>query len=119
MAGRVILAGVVHNASWYTNAFDVYVAPSLHEGFGLGLLEGMAASLPILTSTGGATPEVAGDAGLSFAPGDSDTLAEHMKTVYLMNDSERTQMGQSSLQRLQENFSRETYHNNVVQLFAS
>lgn len=41
---------------------ELYLAPSLHEGFGIPLLEAFACGCPVLTSRGGALPEVAGDA---------------------------------------------------------
>ena len=114
---RVHLAGVLDNASAYATGFDVFVSPSLHEGFGLGLLEGMAAYLPTLTSTGGASPEVVGDTGLQFAPGDTDKLAEHMLSIYQMSEQDRKRMGAASYERLTNLFSSEIYHRNVVALF--
>jgi glycosyltransferase involved in cell wall biosynthesis len=44
------------------------VCASLHEGFGLPVLEAMARGLPVACSTGGALGEVAGDAALTFDP---------------------------------------------------
>jgi glycosyltransferase involved in cell wall biosynthesis len=44
------------------------VCASLHEGFGLPVLEAMARALPVACSTGGALSEVAGDAALLFDP---------------------------------------------------
>lgn len=41
---------------------SLYLAPSLHEGFGIPLLEAFACGCPVLCSQGGALPEVAGDA---------------------------------------------------------
>lgn len=41
-----------------------YVQPSLTEGFGLPVLEAMAYSVPVIVSSGGALPEVVGDAGI-------------------------------------------------------
>lgn len=117
VSDRVMLTGVLHNASRYAKGFDVFVSPSLHEGFGLGLLEGMAAHLPTLTSTGGASPEVVGDTGLQFPPGDTDKLAEQMLHIYRMSDKARQAAGEASFNRLQENFSRDTYHRNVIRLF--
>ena len=45
----------------YSSA-DLYLAPSRHEGFGVPLLEAFRCGCPVLCSTGGALPEVAGDA---------------------------------------------------------
>ncbi len=49
------------------NACDILVQPSLAEGFGLPVAEAMACGLRVITSDGGALPEVAGDGGAVFA----------------------------------------------------
>ena len=49
--------------------------PSRYEGFGLPLLEAMALDCPVLSSTAGSLPEVAGDAALFFSPDDETQLA--------------------------------------------
>ncbi len=46
------------------NAADILIAPSLHEGFGITLLEAMACGTPVITSNVSAMPEVVGDAGI-------------------------------------------------------
>ncbi len=43
---------------------EVYVQPSITEGFGLPLLEAMAAGCPVVSSDGGALPEVVGEGGI-------------------------------------------------------
>ena len=66
----VFVAGKVTNESLhvhYQNALAV-VLPSLYEGFGLPLAEGMQYGLPLLTSNRSCLPEVAGDAGLLVDP---------------------------------------------------
>lgn len=49
---------------------SVLAYPSLHEGFGLPLLEGMAAGIPVVSSSATCLPEVAGDAAALVAPDD-------------------------------------------------
>jgi glycosyltransferase involved in cell wall biosynthesis len=56
----------------------VVAYPSLEEGFGLPALEALACGAPLVTSTGSAMEEVAGDAALLVAPGDHNALADAM-----------------------------------------
>ncbi|MCU0270686.1 MAG: glycosyltransferase family 4 protein [Acidimicrobiales bacterium] len=58
-----------------------YAYPSRYEGFGLPLLEAMAADVPVVATTAGAIPEVAGDAALLVPVGDVDALAEALARV--------------------------------------
>jgi glycosyltransferase involved in cell wall biosynthesis len=57
------------------------VLPSLHEGFGLPVLEAMSLGIPVVTSDRGALPEVVGDAGLIVSAEDSAALATAIATV--------------------------------------
>ena len=52
-----------------------FVFPSLHEGFGLPVLEAFASGVPVVTSTATSLPEVAGDAALLVDPADIDAIA--------------------------------------------
>lgn len=45
-------------------AADCFILPSLHEGFGIPILEAFASGTPVICGTGGAIPEVAGDAAI-------------------------------------------------------
>ncbi len=54
----------------------VVAYPSLYEGFGLPILEGMATGVPVVASTTSAIPEVAGDAALLVDPTDVSEIAD-------------------------------------------
>ena len=67
-------------AGWYSRAM-IFAFPSLDEGFGMPLLEAMAAGTPILTSNRSALPEVAGDAALLVDPQDGAGLAAALREL--------------------------------------
>jgi glycosyltransferase involved in cell wall biosynthesis len=57
------------------------VVPSLYEGFGLPAGEAMACGVPVISTTGGALPEVVGDAGLLVPPGNARALASAIDRI--------------------------------------
>jgi glycosyltransferase involved in cell wall biosynthesis len=57
---------------------DLLVYPSLYEGFGLPVLEGMAAGIPLITSNVSSLPEVTGTAGVMVDPESVEQLAAAM-----------------------------------------
>ena len=65
---------------WYAAA-DLFVYPSLLEGFGLPPLEAMASGTPVITSNCSALPEVVGDAAITVSPADTSALSAAMVRV--------------------------------------
>ena len=65
---------------------EALVYPSRYEGFGLQVLEAMAAGTPVLTSNVSALPEVAGDAAILVDPTDIDAITDGMEK--LLRDDE-------------------------------
>jgi glycosyltransferase involved in cell wall biosynthesis len=75
---RILVTGYIPTAELarlYAHA-SVFAFPSLDEGFGMPVLEAMAAGLPVVTSNRSALPEVAGDAAMLIDPEDASALTE-------------------------------------------
>jgi glycosyltransferase involved in cell wall biosynthesis len=63
---------------------EIAVIPSLYEGFSLPAVEAMACGVPLVTTTGGALPEVVGapgEAAMQVPPADADALAAQLVTT--------------------------------------
>lgn len=83
LAGRVELPGYIEPAereSLYKRA-AVFVLPSFTEGFGMPILEAMAAGVPVIAAHAGALPEAVGTAGRLFDPSDPEALAVALDAV--------------------------------------
>ena len=90
-------------AQYYAGA-TVAVVPSLYEGFGIPAAEAMACGVPLVSTSGGALPEVVGDAGVIVPPADSSALARAI-TYLLNNPGERNKFAQAGLRRVNSIFS--------------
>jgi alpha-1,3-rhamnosyl/mannosyltransferase len=77
IVGRVRVVGAVPDdeAAALYSACELFVFPSLYEGFGLTPLEAMACGAPVACSNTSSLPEVAGDAALTFDPTKPDEIA--------------------------------------------
>ena len=80
------------------NCADLFVFPSLYEGFGLPPLEAMACGAPVICSDAGALPEVTGDAATHVDPHDVAGLAAAMRAT-LGSDARRAAMIEKGLHR--------------------
>lgn len=85
---------------WY-RAADVFVYPSLFEGFGLPPLEAMACGCPVISSTQGALGEVVGDAAASIDPQDEATIQSQL-TLLSTDETLREQLRVAGLERAKQ-----------------
>ncbi len=60
---------------------QIFAFPSLYEGFGMPVLEAMAAGVPVITSNVSSLPEVAGDAAILVNPLNEDEIFEAYKKI--------------------------------------
>ena len=105
------LAERVHFLGWRSDAYavfaglDIFLAPSLWEGFGLVLLEAMAYRLPIISTTVSAIPEIVldGQTGWLVPPRDAPALATALRAA-LADEAERQRRGALGRQRLETDF---------------
>jgi glycosyltransferase involved in cell wall biosynthesis len=79
------------------------VVPSVYEGFGLPVAEAMACAVPVISTTGGALPEVVGDAGLLVPPADHHALARAILRI-LENPQQAQKLGRAGYRRVQQRF---------------
>jgi glycosyltransferase involved in cell wall biosynthesis len=80
---RIHVTGYVSDlelAGWYARA-RIFAFPSLDEGFGIPLLEAMAAGVPVIAGGRSSLPEVAGAAALYVDPLRADELARALRTL--------------------------------------
>ncbi|MBU4347857.1 glycosyltransferase family 4 protein [Patescibacteria group bacterium] len=89
----IILKGYVsekEKEELYKSA-DVFIMPSLYEGFGLPILEAMSYAIPVICSGNSSFPEVAGNAGLLVDPNNTQEIAEALNKI-LSNADFREEM---------------------------
>jgi glycosyltransferase involved in cell wall biosynthesis len=83
---------------------SVVVVPSVYEGFGLPAGEAMACGAPVISTRGGALPEVVGDAGLLVPVRDAGAIADAIKRLF-EDAGERRRLSIAGRERILEMFS--------------
>ncbi len=97
------------------NIADIYLYPSLYEGFGLPILEAQACGCPVITSNVSSCPEVAGDAAYLVDPWSVDQIAQAIFSV-ASNEALRAKLLQKGFLNCQQ-YSWENMAKNYLELF--
>ena len=100
VADRIHFPGYVEDGDLLNlyNACDLFIFPSLYEGFGLPILEAMACGRPVACSNSAAMPEVAGRAGILFEPRSIWDMSRAMERI-LCDRELRHRMEREGLRR--------------------
>ena len=86
---------------------DVYVSPSLLEGFGLPVAEALACETPVVAVDAGAVAEVMGPGGILVPGRNGPALAEAISNL-LQDADRRREFGRLGRRHIEENFSLDT-----------
>ncbi len=99
--GQIFFTGFIEDDDLpivYGNA-NLFIFPSLYEGFGLPPLEAMACGVPVLSSDAASMPEILGDAAFYFHSGDVNSLSEKMQEMMNMTEEKCAQMIECGLEQ--------------------
>lgn len=120
LSGRAHLLGFKENALQYVRAFDIWTMPSLAEGLGLALLEGMSGHLPVIASNVPAMlPLVQGAGGLAVEPANVPSLVKALDTYLGLSDEELKAKGEQAYRYLQEQHDIDVFRQEYLQLIDS
>jgi len=93
VSDKVLFAGRVDDETKfrYLSASDIYVLPSIHEGFGIVLLEAMSCGLTVVATNRGGQTEIIKDGrnGTLVPPADADALARAIEEFTVSEDARR------------------------------
>jgi glycosyltransferase involved in cell wall biosynthesis len=119
VADFVIMPGYISDSdlSYYYKHAEMYIFPSVNEGFGLPILEAFQHDLPVLIADNSCLPEVGADAVISFDPYNVDDITNKMALV-INNPELRLSMISKGKQRL-KNYSWANTAQQLTELFKS
>lgn len=107
LTGNISFLGAIENRQVpeLLKIVDIFVMPSIWEGFGVAAVEAQAMGIPVVASRVGGIPEVVldGKTGLLVEPGDSEQLAQAILTL-IENPTLRRQMGERGRRHVLANY---------------
>lgn len=106
LSSWIVFAGSRRDIPRVLHALDAFVLPSLYEGFGIAILEAMAAGKPIIATQVGGIPEfvLSGQTGILVEPGNVQALADAIDRLLIHPEEAKTMGAKGRAQ------ARESYH---------
>jgi len=96
------------------NSSDLFIYPSIIEGFGRPLLEAMACGLPVILNNSSSLPEIAGDAGLKYSSNDPNDIVELI--FQALDENTRMKLKSKSIEQ-SKLFSIKIFESNIKKLY--
>lgn len=121
VSDHVLFAGRVDDKTkfLYLSASDIFVLPSIHEGFGIVLLEAMSCSLPVVATNRGGQTEIIKDGrnGTLVPTADADSLARAIEAFAASEDS-RKRTGKNNLEDVKQ-YNMSTIRDRYLELYGA
>lgn len=120
LSSRVKLLGQLTNVVDWLHACDIFLQPSIEEGFGLVFAEAGAAGLPVLATNVGGIPDIVvdGETGILVEPREPQKLAQAIESIFC-DKEHRELMGKRGRERIVRHFSLEAMGDQYDHLFRS
>jgi glycosyltransferase involved in cell wall biosynthesis len=118
ISARVGFAGVRRDIPEVLSLMSIFILPSLYEGFGIAILEAMAAGKPVVATMVGGIQEfvLSGQSGFLVPPGDAPALARAIKQ--LLDEPEKARaMGRQGQEHVKKHYSIESVVRQHEQLY--
>ena len=116
---KIKFVGFSQNPYGYLADADLFVLPSLSEGFGIAAVEAMLMKVPVLCSNVGGIPEFVNDNinGWLFDPLQEAELSKKLKNTTLMNKTELQKIGMKGYEDVSDLFTEKKYVQNLENLY--
>jgi glycosyltransferase involved in cell wall biosynthesis len=118
LSSHVLFLGTRKPISPMLKAMDLFLLPSLWEGFSMAILEALAAGVPVIATRVGGAEEVitSGEDGFLIPPGDVQSLAEALLDAFSHRDK-YLEMARKGKERVHQNFSKERHVDALQRLY--
>jgi glycosyltransferase involved in cell wall biosynthesis len=116
---RIHLLGFRKDIPDLMRTFDIFLLPSLWEGFGIVLIEALAAGKPIVATNTSSIPEIVEDGrnGILVPPENSEAISDAL-TRLISEPELKTKFGKEGQKIVQEKFTTERMINNYEKIFS-
>lgn len=119
LSDKIVFTGYVpdEDLPYFYNSAEVFVYPSLFEGFGIPVVEAMACGCPVITSNTGALPEIAGDAATLVDPSNAFAIGMAIRNI-LNKPEKREELCRRTVERA-KNFSWRKSTEQITEIYQS